>query len=510
MHRLPLPIMTVEPPAPRPQTPEEFEAYQAGPHRDTISTLHDFHFWEDDGWLYVIYHEGTLAQVFDCIVRMPAEDFLERVERSIRLAGEPAGELRSAWRRLWWDAGVWAPCGVDGTNRLYASPLNKNDIVFVRLTDGSLRALHRPVPDIAIVDMQGRTHFPTLPDGSSDFGVLQSCIRPGRFDNSHIGNNGTPIRAWVGDTAVFVDAVHGVHNRQISDPQGEAKWRLTYLPYLRLLDAATGECLYYSEEPILDLDDTWDEYVRRGRWVSAIPHLDAVMFAGGQIEADAGRNGLDDLFHFYTGVGDTAVARASFRLRELLPKAVVEDIAARGEHRSHPCEWPAPAPLPFPAPLCGWDWSLEQDGVGRDLNIVRTLRREGRIETARRRIGTRPGYFDADGITFDGHSLRLIEGLGWAVAYRGVRWTDGGSTVAGSGLLLLDVENPERVLYRSEAPIAGTTGQASGRQASAGADPSAELLAQAEELIPERVQIETRRIYELRPMPSDMTRWLRG
>jgi hypothetical protein len=65
------------------------------------------------------------------------------------------------------------------------------------------------------------------------------------------------------------------------------------------------------------------------------------------------------------------------------------------------------------------------------------------------------------------------------------------------------------VLYRSAEPVAGTTSEAAGWQAGAGPDPSADVLAHAEELIPAQVQLEMKRISELRPMPTDMTRWLK-
>ncbi len=502
-HRLPLPIFAIERPIWLPQNKEEFEAYQQGPHRDEILVLHDFRFWEDGPWLYMIYHEGTVTQVFDCIVRMPAADFVARVDQSIELARRPVEEIMDEWRALWWAPGVWEPAGVGGTNRIYSSWANKNDIVFVRLTDGSLRMFHRPVPDVAIVDTQGRTHCPAGEDGVADFGVVQTSIRPGRFDNSHIGCNGTPIRARVGSQPLFVDVVHGVHNRTLRDAEGSG-WRLFYLPYLRLVDADTGECLYWSAEPLLDADETWREFVEQGEWVRGLPHLDGVMFAGGQVEAEAGANGVDDLFHFYTGVGDTAVARASFRLRDVVPPQVLADIEARRARRGVRLEGEPCPSVALPEPLCGWEWAIEGDGPARQVAVVRRLG----DRTVRRPIGGRPGFFDADGLFVDGRAPECVEGLGRILRYRGVRWENGPAgpiTLSGEGVMLLDLECPERVLYRSEEPIGATT-QTAGWCAGVAPD---EAAGPPSSHIPAQVRAEVERIGRRRPMGQDMARRLR-
>jgi hypothetical protein len=68
VHRLPLPIYSI-PDRPRyPETKEEFAQFQKGPHKDDIIVLHDFRFWEDGDWLYLIYHEGALtpASIVTC------------------------------------------------------------------------------------------------------------------------------------------------------------------------------------------------------------------------------------------------------------------------------------------------------------------------------------------------------------------------------------------------------------------------------------------------------------
>jgi hypothetical protein len=513
MHRLPLPIYTIPDRPAYPRTKPGFERFQEGPHRDEIIVLHDFRFWEDGEWLYLIYHEGSLTNCFDCIRRMRSADFLAKIGRSIELAKQPVEEIREPWRALWWAPGVWQPCGVNGTNRIYASPATKNDIVFVRLSDGSLRMYHRPVPDIAVIATGQDTFSAASADGITRFGSLQTCTRPGFHDNSHIGNNGTPIRARVGGVDVFLDVVHGVHNVHLHDPSAP-KWKLFYLPYLRLLAADTGECLYYSAEPILDADGTWKEYVEDGAWVKINPHLDGVMFAGGQEAVVPGRNGLDDLFTFYTGVGDTAVARAEFRLRDLVPTAVIDDIQAR------PGLAAADAVLPgaerarwvFPELLCGWGWRIENDTAGRRVRIVRSLARGGYREEGIREIAPVPGRFDGQATLFDGGAAGLDDELGWIVVYTGARFeVDGGRKVTriGLGVLLLDRENPERVFYRSAGPVDGSVRTVPGWTATADSDASRAAFRDARRLIPARVQQEIRQLYASQPLPSGMTKWLR-
>ena len=77
----------------------------------------------------------------------------------------------------------------------------------------------------------------------------------------------------------------------------------------------------------------WREYVEEGAWVKKLDHLRGVMFAGGQIESVCGHRGLDDMFSVYIGLGDTAIGRAEFRLRDLLPARVSEDIINRKKRR---------------------------------------------------------------------------------------------------------------------------------------------------------------------------------
>jgi hypothetical protein len=312
------------------------------------------------------------------------------------------------------------------------------------------------------------------------------------------------VLARIGETEVFIDIVHGVHNRQISSPEGDAKWRLTYLPYVRILDAHTGACLYYSEDPVLDVEGGWEEFMVHGEWIKKLDHLDAVMFTGGQIERVAGKIGLDDDFLTYVGVGDTAVALAEFRLRDLLPPEVIDGIAALG---THPIAAQELASFTFPEPLCGWQWSIESSVDSPTFGIVRQLTNAGRIERAFRPVELRPGFFDAIGLYFNGTAARNLDGLGWVLVYRGMACpASDGSFQMGYGLLLLDPANPERILYRSHSPILEETVSIDAWREGAGREQ--EILANAEILIPDAVQAETRRIYELCPMPSDMTKWL--
>lgn len=506
VQRLPLPIMRFADAPALPRSEAETAAYAKGPHRDTICVLHDFRFWEDGEWLYVIYHEGTVTEVFDCIVRMKARDFLQRVKNSLALLDRPEHEIDAGWRKLWWEPGVWQPAGINGTNRIYGSKVTKNDIVFVRTLDGGVRMLHRPLPDIAIVDTGGATHAPNGADGVAAFGVLQSCIRPGFPDNSHIGNNGTPTMAQIGDVPVYIDIVHGVGNQRVTDRAPEGGWRLKYLPYLRVLDRADGSVLYYGEEPMLDEVDVWKSYTVEGAWVKSLPHLDSVMFAGGQIEAEQGRNGLDDLFHVYMGVGDTAVALASFRLRDLLPPRVVTDILSRGSRVPGNGTWRSHGKT-IPGRAAGWDWQLLNLAAERDVAVERTLSAK-HPETEQRRLGLRPGYFDAHGLHLATRELQPVGDWAWLVAYHGLRWEEENGrrfTVAGLGLLLLDRDNPERVLYRSSDPLAGSGVEAPGWIMAEAIMPAGDMLS----FVPGKVLVEGEYLHRQQPMPSAMTRWLK-
>ena len=129
---------------------------------------------------------------------------------------------------------------MNGTNRIYPSQMAKNDIVHLRLNDGRLIMYHRPAPDIAVLRTEGAPYPSAADDGITTIGHLQSCIRPGYRDNSHIGNNGAPITVQIGRTAVALDVPHGVYNEALSDDAVTQKWKLLYYPYLRLLDLDSG------------------------------------------------------------------------------------------------------------------------------------------------------------------------------------------------------------------------------------------------------------------------------
>ena len=472
--RLPLPIMTIERDYTLPQTPEEYEQFKAGPHDGKISVLHDFRLWEDNGWLYCIFHEGALETCFDCIVRMPVNEFLKKMNRSIELAGQPIEIIRDEWRSLWWADGVWQPCGINGTNRIYGSQINKNDIVFMRLKDNSLRMIHRPIPDNSIIDTQGMPFCPVTEDGILTIGTVQQSIRPGMRDNSHIGNNGMPSRAKIGDRDVYIDVVHGVHNHRITDLTDGGGWDLEYMAYLRVLDYETGEQLYYSDGPIFESDAQWKAYSREGAWVSKLDHLRSVMFVGGQAPANPAKTGLDDKWFAYVGVGDTAVALAEFTLRDLLPPAVIDDLQNRVDDEDKPL--PVSENMQLLGKVEGWEFSIRNNSKSRRIEIVRTLKSTG--EQGVRSIQLRPGYIDAYAMWIESGAVSFDEKLGWLVKTKLQRSE---KSPAVDGILLLDIENPERIFYRSD--VAGTE-------------------------LPEIVKKETGYIYQYQPMAREVIKWL--
>jgi hypothetical protein len=71
--------------------------------------------------------------------------------------------------------------------------------------------------------------------------------------------------------------------------------------------------------------------------------------------------------------------------------------------------------------------------------------------------------------------------------------------------MALDLECPERILYRSDEPIGATT-QTAGWSAGTAPEPPAGPLS---ECVPAQVRDEVRRILERRPMGQDMARHLR-
>jgi hypothetical protein len=510
--RFPWPILRIERKDPLPQSPEQYEAYRSA-HAREIVVMHDFRLFEHDAFLYVIFHDGLIDRAFDRVARMSVQDFADRIHKSETLAYRPAGEIETEWRSVWAEA--WEPCGFKG-GYVYPHDVNKNDIVFFEL-DGGLEMMHRPLPDTAVLPVSGVLGAVT-PDDETDLGVLEACVRPGYFDNSHIGPNGLPTRAMIGKREVFIDVCHGVHNRSLAK-DGEFEWKMIYLPYFRVKDAATGDPLYYSDEPILGTDEVWREYSEQGRWVRLIPHLH-IIFAGGQIPMEQGKNGLDDRFSFYAGAGDTAIGRAEFTIRDLLPQKALEDILDRPAHRDHMVVVEENR-LDI-GEASGWRWAVHNVEEKRCVAVTRTLARNGRTLSATRPFHTVPGRFDADAMVFDGTAVRELPGLGICILYVGFRWTeglDGKRTTAGFGLLMLDPENPERTLYRSSTPIDGRGWSTSGWVADGAwlkervVEVLPGLLGRAEQFIPAQVAFEIRRSNALvsigKHWRSHHTLWLR-
>lgn len=457
--RLPLPIFWGLNEAKLPRTKEEYNEY-IKEHNNDIVLAHDFRFFDYNGFLHVIHHKASINDVFDCIERIKVEDFLKRVDKSLELMRRPTEQIVEDWRKLWWAEGVWEPCGVDGTDRIFASQVFKGDIVFMELENGTLQMDHRPMAEaIATMNTGKDTYAKPTADALTTYGTFESCMRPWKLDNSHIGVNGCPTRAKIGDVDVFIDIVHGCYDRMITDNSLNSH-KITYYAYLRVKDFQTGEVLYYSDEPLVDFDQIWREYAEQGEWVMGLDHLDGVMFAGGHVEKHKGSNGLDDDFITYLGLGDTAVGAAVFKLRDVLPKSVIEDIQTRKQHRQYPAAMPAAAKFEFPEKINGWKWSVSNNPSARNIKVTRELNTGSGVEVADRIINSVPGKFDSDAMIFDGKSVRYLDGIGWAIIYKGIRWdivNGKKTTTAGFGILLLDNGNPERVLYRSDEPIQGTS-----------------------------------------------------
>jgi len=376
---------------------------------------------------------------------------------AIRLGSDPRvflGYRAGGWndgyqldqRKVWSSHLGMAVLSIDGSQvdcRL-PLPVMTNDIVFIRLADDSLKMIHRPVPDNYIVDTEGEPYCPSTPDGVLRIGTVQQSVRPGRLDNSHIGNNGLPSRAQIGTREVYVDVVHGVTNHRITDQTAGGGWDLEYLAYLRVLDFETGKQLYYSDGPVFESDEPWRAYCREGAWVSMLDHLRSVMFVGGQVPADPKKTGLDDKWYAYVGAGDTAVALAQFTLRDLLPEKAIVDIQERIDERG--------APL-YVGPnrqilghVEGWEFAIENHPQSGRIAIVRELQETA--EKSARLIALRPGYIDASAMWIEEYAAVYDEKLGWLVK----TWLKSSAEAEPvAGLLLLDRQNPERILYRSDS-----------------------------------------------------------
>ena len=512
-HRLPLPIMTIVRNVELPKNAAEFKEY-CKKHRDDVLVLHDFRFFEYQGYLHVIYHESSVLDVWDCVVRMPVRTFLTKIDQSLALAKQPTEQIVQKWHDIWWKDGTWQPCGINGTNHIFGSLVHKGDIIYFEKPDGSLQMCHRPLSDAtAVVDVGTKLYADRAADGYTEYGVFETCIRPGYKDNSHLGNNGMPTRAKIGDTEVHIDVTHGCWDKMIADENCN-EWHILYYPYFRVKDYHTGEVLYYSEEPILDYDQMWKEYTQDGEWVSKNAALDGVMFTGGQIEAVPGKNGLDDMFIAYVGIGDTAVGVATFTLQDLIPDAVIADIKSLAKKRSiTPIGLIAKNTYELEMPVNGWNWKIENDPVRRRINVVRTLAIDGRTETAARPIHTAPGHFDANAMIFDGSSVRFVPDIGWVVIYKGIRWDKTGeeqTTHIGIGILILAKSNPEKLLYRSTEPASAVITE-NGWTIGANMQIPADMPDTAIEHVPQNVLKEVRRTNmlldrKMRPI-SQMVVW---
>lgn len=243
----------------------------------------------------------------------------------------------------------------------------------------------------------------------------------------------------------------------------------------------------------------WKEYAEDGEWVSNNKLLGGVMFSGGQIEVVTGKNGLNDEFVTYIGLGDTAVAAATFKLRDLLPDRVIEDIKNRKAHQQAKISGIEQNTYILDSQVNGWKWQIENDVEKRQINIVRTLNKDGYVETATRPINLVPGSFDADAIIFDGKSICHFENIGWVLIYKGVRWdiVDGENvTSIGYGLLVLDENNPEMELFRSTEPLDGNVTTLKGWDAGQDYNDQSVFFVKAADLIPEiLVSRLKRRIY---------------
>jgi hypothetical protein len=442
--RFPLPVMAVRRVASLPQSQPEYDQYMKE-HGDDVAVMHDFRLYEHEGYVYVIHHDGAVACAFDAIRRMSAADFARKVKRSVELAKGSAPEIRDEWAALWLADDVWEPCGADGRLIFPKSNDAKTDVIFYRLGNGTMQLMRRPLPDVSVFPTEGGLTGRLTPDGFSEFGVLEQCVRPGYYDNSHIGPNGAPSLATVGGRRVYIDVCHGVYNEALAE-ETDFEFKMYYSPFFRVKDYETGDLLYYSDAPVLDHDDpVWSEYSRRGRWIRQLSHR-YIVFVGGQVEKYKGRVSEDDPFVFYAGVGDTAIARGEFTVRSLLPPDVLTDIAALDAHRRIEARYGGNE-YRFEEKASGWTWGARNNTEKRCLQITREL---GGL-TAARDIYTRPGYFDADLMIFEGAAKYTAE-AGYALIYKAVRWAEGKTRVS-FGLLLLDRENLERVYYRSFTPI---------------------------------------------------------
>ncbi len=497
--RFPYPVFWQNHPYTLPQTPEDYASYCKA-NESVITVLHDFRIYVHGGFVYVNYHDGTVNCAYDRLCRMPEELFREKIDEGIKLTKSGAGE--KTWKALW-KLDDWERLGVDSEHHLFAKGPDKHyptktDVTYFE-TDSGIHMLRRPIPDISHLRTPSLVGTCTV-EGFDDMGMIECCVRPGRWDNSHIGPNAMSTLAHIGPVKVYIDLWHGVHNGAIGRENEPFKWDMYYSPFFSIRDARSGDLLYWGEEPIVDPDDdVWSEYTRNGRWIQALTHT-YILFVGGQLPKDKEKSGEDDVFVFYAGAGDTAIVRGEFTIRSLTPPKVIEDILAKEAHSKESCTV-MPCSIDLPYDSAGWHWTLCNDEQKRCLNLVREL---PGLERAVHRILCRPGYFDADVVTLGGSVVRY--NTCFAVLYRGARWkqNDDGSktTSVGFGLLLMDDENPERILFRSECsfcPELTLSGYVSGQEV-----PCPVSAKEALNFIPEPV---TREIRHMRTMIRQGTYW---
>ena len=158
---------------------------------------------------------------------------------------------------------------------------------------------------------------------------------------------------------------------------------------------------------------------------------------------------------------------------------------------------------------CRVGWTIRNSSDGREVHIVRRLKASG--ETSARPVCARPGHFDSDGLVVEPGCVVRSPDLGWLVIYKGYCWggTDGQRrTQVGYGLLLLDRKNPERILYRSSEPLDGKLAFEEGWTAGGTIALGKAFMARAESLLPSRVRNETLYLYQHKPLPPYMARWL--
>ena len=456
-YRFPLPVFKCNRKMKKlPQTKEEFEEYQKI-YKDELAVLHDFRLFSIGETLYVLMHDGTLTYCYDTIQKIEIKDFIDRINQSITLI-DTNSVTEESWGEIWWKEGVFTPCGNDGTNKYWASTVNKTDIIVIQLENGKIQINHRAVPDYAVIETDGEVFSSATADGFTKYGVLENCVRPGFFDNSHVGNNGNPILATIKGAPVYLDIVHGVTNHSITDLKPDSPWDMEYVPYFRLKSTTTGEVLYYSKEPVLECDEIWKEYVQDGAWVSKLAHLRGVMFTGGQVAKNPDRITETDEFCFYTGVGDTAVAMADFKICDLMDEEEMNEVSNyRKNERNRKMLLVDENKFKLDDAVKGWDYSImNKDGRA---SIVRK-KKSGICagETAVRPVHSCAGYFDFGASIFDGKSVYQTK-YGTLIVLKGINYRYEGDKIyskVGYGVVILSKEHPEKILYHSEKSIIPT------------------------------------------------------